>query len=194
MPFTLSSTTTPVLMTDIPVLGRGNDKLNSTSDNASGCWERNVRYRSADNSRPVSFTVSAWEWVYATNLSRLQRETRERERERNKQMAGEKGTQCTNKSDPITSTSELLLRRKCHCACSPISDSPTCAWPLCNRDSPAKIWSPTYTLSYTRFNIQNSQCHYMQSSKIICDRFINRISAKHKKRMDKTSKIHIFMA
>jgi hypothetical protein len=36
------------------------------------------RYRRADNFRPVSITVSAWEWVYATNLSRLQRETRER--------------------------------------------------------------------------------------------------------------------
>jgi hypothetical protein len=35
-------------------------------------------YRRADNSRPVSFTVSAWEWVYATNLSRLQRETNKR--------------------------------------------------------------------------------------------------------------------
>jgi hypothetical protein len=30
-------------------------------------------YRRADNFRPVSFIVSAWEWVYATNLSRLQR-------------------------------------------------------------------------------------------------------------------------
>jgi hypothetical protein len=32
-------------------------------------------YRRADNPRPVSFTVSAWGRVYATNLSRLQRET-----------------------------------------------------------------------------------------------------------------------
>jgi hypothetical protein len=39
-------------------------------------------YRRADNSRPVSVTVSAWEWVYATNLSRLQRE-------RNKRHVGE---------------------------------------------------------------------------------------------------------
>jgi hypothetical protein len=38
----------------------------------------------ADNFRPVSFTVRAWEWVYATNLSRLQRERRERERETSK--------------------------------------------------------------------------------------------------------------
>jgi hypothetical protein len=34
-------------------------------------------YRRTDNSRPVS-TVSTWEWVYATNLSRLQRETSKR--------------------------------------------------------------------------------------------------------------------
>jgi hypothetical protein len=38
-------------------------------------------YKRADNSRPVSFTVSAWEWVYATNLSSLQRETRERSKQ-----------------------------------------------------------------------------------------------------------------
>jgi hypothetical protein len=35
-------------------------------------------YRRADNARPVSFTGSAWEWVYATDLSRLQRETSKR--------------------------------------------------------------------------------------------------------------------
>jgi hypothetical protein len=34
--------------------------------------------RRADTSRPVSFTVSAWEWVYATNLSHLQIETNKR--------------------------------------------------------------------------------------------------------------------
>jgi hypothetical protein len=69
----------------------------------------NVMHRRADNFRPVSFTASAWEWVCATNLSRLQRETREREREREKQMARGKSTQCPNNSDPITSTSEFLL-------------------------------------------------------------------------------------
>jgi hypothetical protein len=31
-------------------------------------------FRRADNSRPVSLTVSSWGWVNATNLSRLQRE------------------------------------------------------------------------------------------------------------------------
>jgi hypothetical protein len=49
-------------------------------------------YRCADNSRPVSFTVSAWEWVYATNLSRLQRETGEREREKQANGTWEKHT------------------------------------------------------------------------------------------------------
>jgi hypothetical protein len=33
------------------------------------------QYRRTCNSWPVSFTVCACEWVYATNLSRLQRET-----------------------------------------------------------------------------------------------------------------------
>jgi hypothetical protein len=33
------------------------------------------------------------------------------EKEKIKQMAGGKSTQCTNNSDPITSTSELLLRQ-----------------------------------------------------------------------------------
>jgi hypothetical protein len=37
-----------------------------------------VTHRRTDNSRTVSFTVSAWEWVYATNLSRLQSETSKR--------------------------------------------------------------------------------------------------------------------
>jgi hypothetical protein len=38
-------------------------------------------------------------------------ERNKRERERNKQTASGKNTQCTNNSDPITSTSELLLRQ-----------------------------------------------------------------------------------
>jgi hypothetical protein len=74
-------------------------------------WQHGL-YRRTDNSRPMSFTVSAWEWVYATNLSRLQRETkRERERGRNKQTARGRSTQYTNNSDPITTTSDLLLRQ-----------------------------------------------------------------------------------
>jgi hypothetical protein len=36
---------------------------------------RVMSYRRVDNSRPVFCTVSAWEWIYATNLPRLQRET-----------------------------------------------------------------------------------------------------------------------
>jgi hypothetical protein len=40
-------------------------------------WKTVVMYRGADNSQPVS-TVSAWECVYATNLSRLQGESNRR--------------------------------------------------------------------------------------------------------------------
>jgi hypothetical protein len=94
-------------------------------------------YRRADNSRPMPITISAWEWFYATNLSRLQRETRERERD--KQTAREKCTQRNNNSNPITSTSELLEAEQCHCACSAILGSSTCVWPLRNKDPPAKI-------------------------------------------------------
>jgi hypothetical protein len=40
-----------------------------------------------------------------------QEREREREREREKQTARGRSTQCTNNSDHITSTSELLLRQ-----------------------------------------------------------------------------------
>jgi hypothetical protein len=53
-------------------------------------WES---YRHADNSRPVSITVSAWERVYAMKLSRLQRETREREREKQANGTWQKHTE-----------------------------------------------------------------------------------------------------
>jgi hypothetical protein len=54
-------------------------KKTAKSDNCSGHFTDPHRtYRLADNSRPLSFTVSAWEWVYATNLSRLQRDTSKR--------------------------------------------------------------------------------------------------------------------
>jgi hypothetical protein len=67
--------------------------------------------------------------------------------ERNERERGT--TQCTNNSDPITSTSELLLRAKqSHCARSQILGSPTCVRPLRNRDPPAKIRRPTYTLRF----------------------------------------------
>jgi hypothetical protein len=46
------------------------------------------RYRRADNFRRVSFTASAWEGVYATNLSRQQRETREKEGETSERHVG----------------------------------------------------------------------------------------------------------
>jgi hypothetical protein len=77
-----------------------------------------------------------------------QEREREKARERNKQTARGISTQCTNNSNPITSTSELFLRQnsECHCACSPILGSPTWVWPLRNRDPPAKICLPTNTL------------------------------------------------
>jgi hypothetical protein len=51
-----------------------------TSSTNQSSPDQVVNYRRADNSRPVPFTVTAWEWAYATNLSRLQRE---RERQAN---------------------------------------------------------------------------------------------------------------
>jgi hypothetical protein len=47
-----------------------------------------INHRLADNSRPLSCNVSAWERVYAKKLSRLQTETKERERERSKRHVG----------------------------------------------------------------------------------------------------------
>jgi hypothetical protein len=71
-------------------------------------------------------------------------------RERDKQTVSGRSTQYTNNSDPI-STPELLLRQKYHCVCSQILGSPTCVWPLRNREPPAKICRPTcrYTLQLT---------------------------------------------
>jgi hypothetical protein len=104
-------------------------------------------YRRADNSRPVSFTVSAWERVYATNLSRLQRETREREgereRETTKRHVGEAHTVLQQRSYYLNAR-VVTEAEQCHCACSPILGSPTCVWSLRNREPPARICSPTY--------------------------------------------------
>jgi hypothetical protein len=91
-------------------------------------------YRRADNSRPVSFTVSAWEWVYATNLSRLQRET-------SKRHVGE--------AHSVQTIAILLPQRlscywgKCHSACSPILGSPTCVCrsSCTHRESGNLLWS-----------------------------------------------------
>jgi hypothetical protein len=66
-------------------------------------------HRRANNFRPVSFTVSAWKWVYATNLSSLQ--TEKREREIKQATSRGRNPQFTNNSDSATSTSELLLRQ-----------------------------------------------------------------------------------
>jgi hypothetical protein len=88
-----------------------NNELERTlsRQNGSGFFWRT--YRLADNSRPVSFTASAWEpsLCYKLIVYRLQRETREREI--NGQTARGRSIQYTNNSDPITSTSELLLRQ-----------------------------------------------------------------------------------
>jgi hypothetical protein len=97
------------------------------------------KHRYTDNFRPVYFTVSAWEWMYATNLPRLQRKTKEKERETSKRNVRE--------AHSLLMTAILLPqclscdygKKKCHCACSPILDSPTCVWPLCNRNPKAKI-------------------------------------------------------
>jgi hypothetical protein len=90
-------------------------------------------------------SASLLQWVYATNLSRLQRETRETESERetSKRPVGE--------ADSVLITAILLPQHlSCywgkisHCSCSPILGSPICAWPLRNRDPPAKICRSTY--------------------------------------------------
>jgi hypothetical protein len=78
-------------------------------------------YSRADNSRPVSFADCAWEWVYATNLSRLQRE-----RERNKRRVRE--AQRTYYLNGVVTEAN-----QCHCACSPIL-SLTCVWRLRSRE------------------------------------------------------------
>jgi hypothetical protein len=67
-----------------------------------------VAYRCVDTSRAVPFTVSALQLVYATNLSRLQRETkREKEREISKRhVAGAHSIRIT--------ALLLLLRLSCY--------------------------------------------------------------------------------
>jgi hypothetical protein len=60
-------------------------------------------YRRTDNSWSVSFSVSAWVWVYASNLPRL----RIYKRERNKQTERGKSTQCTK--------AEILLPQRLNC-------------------------------------------------------------------------------
>jgi hypothetical protein len=69
-------------------------------------------YRRADNSGPVFFTVSAWEWVYAMK-ERRERNKRggKRERETSKRHVGEAH------SALITA---ILLPQRLSCACSSI--------------------------------------------------------------------------
>jgi hypothetical protein len=56
-------------------------------------------------------SLSAHESESMLRIYLVCREKQERGREKNKQTARGKGTQCTNDSDPITSTTELLLRQ-----------------------------------------------------------------------------------
>jgi hypothetical protein len=108
------------------------------------------KYRRADNSRSVSFTVNAWEWVCATNLSRLQRETRETEI--SKRHVGEA------RSVLVTA---ILLPQRLSCYWGKTVSLrmltnlrlATCVWPLRKRDPPAKICRPPYRLhSHRREN------------------------------------------
>jgi hypothetical protein len=64
------------------------------------CWWH--KYRRADNSRPVSFTVSAWEWSMLRTCL-VCREKQERERETSKRHVGE--------AHSILITAILLLQR-----------------------------------------------------------------------------------
>jgi hypothetical protein len=96
-------------------------------------WPR-AGYRRADNSRPVSSTVSAWEWVYATNLSRLQRETKDREREKLANGTWEKHTVYWQQRSYYLNVRVATEATWCHCSCSPILGSQNCVWPLRNRE------------------------------------------------------------
>jgi hypothetical protein len=62
-------------------------------------------YRRADNSRPMSFTVTAREWVYATNFCRENK--RERERETSTLHVGE--------THSVLTTANILPRRLSYC-------------------------------------------------------------------------------
>jgi hypothetical protein len=65
-----------------------------------------IRYRRTDSLRCPSLLMHESESMLGTYLVCREKQ----ERERNKKTARGRRTQCTNNSDPITSTSELLLR------------------------------------------------------------------------------------
>jgi hypothetical protein len=71
-------------------------------------WEEKMCI-GADNLRPVFSAVSAWEWACATNLSRLQRETRDRERERERER--EISKQHVGEAHSVLITPVLLPQR-----------------------------------------------------------------------------------
>jgi hypothetical protein len=70
-----------------------------------------IKYRLADNSLPVSFTESMRVSLCHEPISSAERNNTERERNDKRQTTRGRSTQSTNNSDPITSTSELLLRQ-----------------------------------------------------------------------------------
>jgi hypothetical protein len=84
----------------------------STSWSFDHCCEYFNSYRRADNFRPMShcqrMRVSL---CYELNLS-----AERNKRERDKQTASGRSIQCTNNRDPITSTSELLMRQNSNTA------------------------------------------------------------------------------
>jgi hypothetical protein len=104
------------------------------------CFTQFIKYRHPDNSRPVSFTVSAWDWVYATNLYRLRRE-----RETSKRHVGE--AHCVLTTAILLPQCELLLRQNSHGTRSPIL-----GFADLRLTTPAKISRTTYTLYGQRAN------------------------------------------
>jgi hypothetical protein len=99
-------------------------------------------YRRANNSRPVYFTVSAWEWVYATNLSHLQWETKERGRETRKRHVGEAHS-------VLITGIRLPQRLICYwgktVSLRMLTNLRLADLRLRNRDPPATICRPTYS-------------------------------------------------
>jgi hypothetical protein len=118
-------------------------------------------YRLADNSRPVSFTVRAWEWVYAKNLPPLQRYTREGES--SKQHVG---------AHSVLNVRVVTETKQFHRACSPILGSPTCVWQLRNVDPAVKVCRPTYSVQLGRRYSLNIASYLENPFTLIYSRFI----------------------
>jgi hypothetical protein len=101
----------------------------SGSKNSTWKWLQARRYFSAGVLHYHRMRVSPC-YELLSSAERNKRE-RERERERNKQTARGSSTQCTNNSDVIVSTSELLLRQNSVTAHAHQSASPTCSSDHC---------------------------------------------------------------